>query len=63
LGSWERLVVECDRDAANESECERAVDGFAFVEFEYTFFVPRPEHVKVGLNYIGCLERVNYVDC
>jgi len=34
------------------------VDGFGFVEFESPFFVPRREHVEVGLDSVGCLERV-----
>ena len=52
------MAVECDRGAVYLSESECAVDRFGFVEFESPFFVPRREHVNVGLDSVRCLERV-----
>jgi len=58
LGGWERLVVKCDREAAYGSQCECAVNGFGFIEFESPLLVPCREHVKVDLDSIGYFDRV-----
>jgi len=58
LGGWERLIVKCDRGAAYGSECECAVNGFGFIEFESPILIPCKEHVKVDLDLVGCFDIV-----